>query len=46
MHELKKVEDVEAFMLSHGERIIDMLGEEVDRIEKILKVRVLVWFSC
>ncbi|XP_041358858.1 zinc transporter 9-like [Gigantopelta aegis] len=37
MHELKKAEDVEAFMLLHGERIIDMLGEEVDRIEKILK---------
>lgn len=25
-------------MMKHGERIVDMLGEEVDRIEKELKV--------
>ena len=39
MQELQTVEDAEAFMLKHGERIIDSLGEEVDRIEKVLKVR-------
>lgn len=37
MKQLQTVEDVEAFMLTHGERIVDSLGEEVDRIEKILK---------
>ncbi|XP_071087873.1 proton-coupled zinc antiporter SLC30A9, mitochondrial-like [Haliotis cracherodii] len=37
MRELQKVEDVEGFMLNHGEKIIDLLGEEVDRIEKKLK---------
>ncbi|KAK7486958.1 hypothetical protein BaRGS_00021774 [Batillaria attramentaria] len=37
MKELQTVDDVEMFMLKHGERIIDSLGEEVDRIEKVLK---------
>ena len=44
MQELQTVEDAEVFMLKHGERIIDSLGEEVDRIEKVLKVR-LFWPS-
>ena len=44
MQELQTVEDAEAFMLKHGEHIIDSLGEEVDRIEKVLKVR-LFWAS-
>ncbi|PVD35248.1 hypothetical protein C0Q70_06529 [Pomacea canaliculata] len=38
MKELQTADDVEAFMLRHGERIVDMLGEEVDRIERELKV--------
>jgi hypothetical protein len=38
MQELKAMEEVEAFMLKHGENIVDMLGAEVDRIEKELKV--------
>lgn len=33
-------EDLENFMLKHGENIIDTLGAEVDRLEKELKVRV------
>ncbi|XP_064608720.1 proton-coupled zinc antiporter SLC30A9, mitochondrial-like [Liolophura sinensis] len=37
MQALKKTDDAELFMLAHGEKIIDMLGEEVDRIEKIMK---------
>jgi zinc transporter 9 len=41
MKQLQTAEDVEAFMLTHGEKIVDSLGEEVDRIEKILKV-----FAC
>ncbi|CAG2179703.1 unnamed protein product [Oppiella nova] len=39
MQELKAMEEVEAFMLKHGENIVDMLGAEVDRIEKELKKR-------
>ncbi|KAH9492656.1 hypothetical protein Btru_024405 [Bulinus truncatus] len=34
---LKTVEDLETFMMNHGEKIIDALGAEVDRIEKSLK---------
>lgn len=34
---IKTVEELEAFMLKHGENIVDSLGAEVDRIEKILK---------
>ena len=36
---MKTIEDVEVFMLKHGENIVDSLGEQVDRIETILKVR-------
>ncbi|KAK4296232.1 hypothetical protein Pmani_031261 [Petrolisthes manimaculis] len=34
---IKTLEDLEAFMLKHGENIVDSLGAEVDRIETILK---------
>ncbi|KAI8797910.1 proton-coupled zinc antiporter SLC30A9, mitochondrial-like [Biomphalaria glabrata] len=34
---LKTVEELETFMMNHGEKIIDALGAEVDRIEKLLK---------
>ncbi|XP_063777078.1 proton-coupled zinc antiporter SLC30A9, mitochondrial [Pseudophryne corroboree] len=40
LHEIRQVktpEDLEAFMLKHGENIIDTLGAEVDRLEKELK---------
>lgn len=36
---IKTVDEVEAFMLKHGENIVDSLGAEVDRIEKTLKVK-------
>ncbi|XP_067137926.1 proton-coupled zinc antiporter SLC30A9, mitochondrial [Centruroides vittatus] len=39
MQKVKTIEEVEAFMLRHGENIVDMLGGEVDRIEKGLKKR-------
>ena len=38
MQNLKTIDEVEAFFLKHGENIVDMLGGEVDRIEKELKV--------
>lgn len=34
---VKTPEELEAFMLKHGENIIDTLGAEVDRLEKELK---------
>ncbi|KFM82413.1 Zinc transporter 9, partial [Stegodyphus mimosarum] len=37
MQKLKSIEDVEAFMLKHGESIVDMLGGQIDRIEMTLK---------
>ncbi|XP_077135955.1 proton-coupled zinc antiporter SLC30A9, mitochondrial isoform X1 [Ranitomeya variabilis] len=42
LNEIRQVmtpEDLEAFMLKHGENIIDTLGAEVDRLEKELKQR-------
>ena len=40
--EVKKMENIdelESFLLKHGENIVDMLGGEIDRIELKLKVR-------
>lgn len=37
IRQVKTPEDLEAFMLKHGENIIDTLGAEVDRLEKELK---------
>ncbi|XP_029020665.1 proton-coupled zinc antiporter SLC30A9, mitochondrial [Betta splendens] len=42
LHEIQQVktpEELENFMLKHGENIIDTLGAEVDRLEKELKQR-------
>lgn len=39
IEEVKTPEQLEAFMLKHGENIIDTLGAEVDRLEKELKKR-------
>lgn len=38
---MKTPEELETFMLKHGENIIDTLGAEVDRLEKELKVRYI-----
>ncbi|XP_072941776.1 proton-coupled zinc antiporter SLC30A9, mitochondrial [Epargyreus clarus] len=37
MKKIETIDDVEAFLLKHGENIVDMLGGEIDRIE--LKLR-------
>ncbi|XP_036618614.1 zinc transporter 9 isoform X2 [Trichosurus vulpecula] len=37
IQEVKTPEELEIFMLKHGENIIDTLGAEVDRLEKELK---------
>uniref|UniRef100_A0A4W4HCK4 Proton-coupled zinc antiporter SLC30A9, mitochondrial n=1 Tax=Electrophorus electricus TaxID=8005 RepID=A0A4W4HCK4_ELEEL len=39
IQQVKTPEELEAFMLKHGENIIDTLGAEVDRLEKELKQR-------
>uniref|UniRef100_A0A8I3WAX5 Solute carrier family 30 member 9 n=1 Tax=Callithrix jacchus TaxID=9483 RepID=A0A8I3WAX5_CALJA len=41
IQEVKTPEELEIFMLKHGENIIDTLGAEVDRLEKELKVRCI-----
>ena len=32
------VSELEQFMLEHGEQVIDVLGQQVDRIERNIKV--------
>lgn len=39
MKKVDTIDDVEAFLLKHGENIVDMLGGEIDRIELKLRVR-------
>ncbi|KAK1804399.1 hypothetical protein P4O66_020428 [Electrophorus voltai] len=41
IQQVKTPEELEAFMLKHGENIIDTLGAEVDRLEKELKGLIL-----
>lgn len=36
-------EELEVFMLKHGENIVDKMGGEIDRIE--MKLRVIVQFE-
>ena len=38
MKKLETIEDVEGIILKHGENIVDLMGAEIDRIEKELKV--------
>lgn len=37
MQSLKTIDEVEGFMLKHGENVIDLVGAEIDRIESQLK---------
>ncbi|KAH0616231.1 hypothetical protein JD844_027201 [Phrynosoma platyrhinos] len=39
IQQVKTLEELETFMLKHGENIIDTLGAEVDRLERELKKR-------
>ena len=36
------VAELEEFMIEHGEQVLDVLGSEVDRIEKDIKVHTYV----
>lgn len=38
MNSLTSTSEVEAFMLHHGEKVVELIGGEIDRIEGILKV--------
>ena len=35
----ESVEELEAFLLRHGEKLVDEVGSQVDRIESALMVR-------
>lgn len=35
---MQSIDELEAFLLKHGENIVDLLGGEIDRIELKLKV--------
>jgi len=41
---MKNIDELEAFILKHGENIVDMMGAEIDRIE--MKLRVSTAISC
>lgn len=36
---LENIDQLEEFMLKHGENIVDLMGGEIDRIEMKLRVR-------
>jgi uncharacterized Fe-S cluster-containing MiaB family protein len=41
VQQMKNIDELEAFMLKHGENIVDMMGAEIDRIEMKLRVSIL-----
>lgn len=38
---MENIDELEQFLLKHGENIVDMLGGEIDRIELKLKVNAV-----
>lgn len=36
------IDELEAYMLKHGENIVDLMGGEIDRIEMKLRVGLLI----
>lgn len=38
MRTLSSTGEVEDFMLKHGEKVVELIGGEIDRIEEVLKV--------
>ena len=41
IQKIKHYDEMETFLLKHGENIVDLLGAEIDRIEKDLRVKCL-----
>lgn len=42
MRKIENIDQLEEFILKHGEAIVDLLGGEIDRIE--MKLRVICCF--
>jgi len=42
VQKMKNIDELEAFILKHGENIVDMMGAEIDRIEMKLRVSTLI----
>ena len=42
MHGITTVAELERFLLEHGEHVVDVLGLEVDRLERAIKVSMYV----
>lgn len=38
MRKIDTIESAEAFLLKHGENVVDRVGAEIDRIERNLRV--------
>lgn len=45
MKTFQTIDELEAFLLKHGESIVDLMGGEIDRIEMKLRVSMLTRFS-
>lgn len=46
MKKIDTIETAEAFLLKHGENIVDRVGAEIDRIERNLRVKIFeIYFS-
>ena len=45
VQKMKNIDDLEAFILKHGENIVDMMGAEIDRIEMKLRVSTLIFWE-
>lgn len=46
---MQNIDELEAFLLKHGESIVDMLGGEIDRIElklKVIKYLLIFFLFC
>lgn len=44
VNRISNIDELESFLVSHGESIVDMVGGEIDRIE--CRVRVIYIYYC
>lgn len=44
IQKISTVEELERFILEHGEQVVDILGSEVDRIEQEIKVQLITHY--
>lgn len=45
MKTFSTVDELETFILKHGENIVDLMGGEIDRIEIKLRVKYIIYHS-